>query len=70
MNDRPEDRQWIGIDVSKRCLDVYIRPLGRAVQVANSKLGLIELYQHLDGLVIGLICWKPLAAIRPWRRAR
>lgn len=55
MNDIPEDQQWIGIDVSKRCLDVYIRPLGRAVQVANSELGLVELHHHLDGLVIGLI---------------
>ncbi|WOD38455.1 IS110 family transposase [Nodosilinea sp. E11] len=55
MNDILEDRQWIGIDVSKRCLDVYIRPLGRTLQVANSELGLVELHQHLDGLVIGLI---------------
>jgi hypothetical protein len=55
MNDIPEARQWIGIDVSKRYLDVYIRPLGQALQVANSELGLIELHQHLDSLVIGLI---------------
>ena len=55
MNDLSEDRQWIGIDVSKRRLDVYIRPLGRALQITNSELGLVELHQHLNGLVIGLI---------------
>jgi transposase len=55
MTNPTVEQQWIGIDVSKRCLDVYIRPLGRVLQVANSELGLVELRQHLEGLVLGLI---------------
>lgn len=55
MTESTVEQQWIGIDVSKRCLDVYIRPLGRALQVANSELGLVELRQHIEGLVLGLI---------------
>ena len=26
--------QWVGIDVSKATLDVYIRPMGKALKIA------------------------------------
>ena len=29
--------QWIGIDVSKATLDVYFRPLGKVLKVANTE---------------------------------
>jgi transposase len=42
-----QEHQWVGIDVSKRTLDVYVRPLGLSLQVANSESGLGELLQTL-----------------------
>lgn len=44
--------QWVGIDVSKRTLDVYVRPLGLRFQTANSEAGLVELLSQLEGLCI------------------
>ncbi|GBL11880.1 hypothetical protein MSj_03389 [Microcystis aeruginosa Sj] len=29
--------QWVGIDISKATLDVYLRPMGKAIKVANTK---------------------------------
>ncbi|MGF1517891.1 MAG: hypothetical protein ACFCVB_08815 [Nodosilinea sp.] len=58
MNHESESLQWIGIDVSKRCLAAHIRPSGCALQVANSEPGLVKLRQHLDGCAIGLIVLK------------
>lgn len=47
MTELSQAQQWVGIDVSKRTLDVYVRPLGLSVQVANSDSGLVELQQTL-----------------------
>lgn len=47
MPELSQAQQWVGIDVSKRTLDVYVRPLGLSVQVANSDSGLVELQQTL-----------------------
>lgn len=38
---------WIGIDVSKDCLDVALRPQGEVFQVANSEQGITHLIQRL-----------------------
>lgn len=38
---------WIGIDVSKDCLDVALRPQGEVFQVANSEKGITHLVQRL-----------------------
>ncbi|KAM3090150.1 IS110 family transposase [Phormidesmis sp. 146-12] len=38
---------YIGIDVSKRTLDVHLRPCGQSLKVANSDLGLEALSQDL-----------------------
>jgi transposase len=42
-----EQNQFIGIDVSKRSLDIYVRPSGQLLHVPNTALGLVELAQHL-----------------------
>lgn len=42
-----QEPYWVGIDVSKRTLDVFVRPLGLSLQVANSETGLAELIQTL-----------------------
>lgn len=42
-----QDHQWVGIDVSKRTLDVYVRPVEVSFQVANSESGLVELIEML-----------------------
>jgi transposase len=38
---------WVGIDVSKATLDVYIRPLGKALKVANTELEIAGLVEQL-----------------------
>lgn len=39
--------QWVGIDVSKAHLDVYLRPKAQQFQVSNQASGIEELIQHL-----------------------
>jgi transposase len=39
--------QFVGIDVSKRSLDIYVRPSGKLLRVPNTALGLVELGQQL-----------------------
>jgi transposase len=41
--------QWVGIDVSQATLDVYIRPLGKAWQVANQEAAIANLVTELKG---------------------
>jgi transposase len=38
---------WVGIDVSKATLDVYIRPIGKALKVANSESEIAVLVEKL-----------------------
>ncbi|MBV8882750.1 MAG: hypothetical protein JO235_01935 [Chroococcidiopsidaceae cyanobacterium CP_BM_RX_35] len=40
--------QWVGIDVSKANLDVYLRPSRRQLQVKNGASGIVELIQQLQ----------------------
>ncbi|NDJ18600.1 transposase [Myxacorys almedinensis A] len=40
--------QWVGIDVSKATLDVYLRPSGEQFQVANQASGIAELVKRLQ----------------------
>lgn len=39
--------QYIGIDVSKSTLDVYLRPSGQVIQVSNNDAGLQQLSMQL-----------------------
>jgi transposase len=47
--------QWVGIDVSKTTLDVYIRPLGKALKVANTVLEISHLVKQLKTYDLNLI---------------
>ncbi len=44
--------QWVGIDVSKGTLDVYLRPSGEQFQVPNQDLGIAELVKRLQAFEI------------------
>ena len=41
------ERQFIGIDVSKKFLDIYIRPLGKVLRVANTAIRFVDLRSDL-----------------------
>ncbi|MTJ54893.1 IS110 family transposase, partial [Anabaena sp. UHCC 0253] len=47
--------QWVGIDVSKATLDVYIRPMGKAFQVANNEIEIANLVEQLKIYNVNLI---------------
>jgi transposase len=47
--------QWIGIDVSKATLDVYIRPIGKALKVANTESGIVDLVEQLLSYDLNII---------------
>ena len=34
------EEQWVGIDVCKKYLDVYVRPLDKLFQVPNNQEGI------------------------------
>ena len=40
-------KQWVGIDVCQKYLDIYVRPQGRIFQVTNDEVGIRELVQTL-----------------------
>lgn len=41
------EKQWVGIDVCQKYLDVYIRPLDKLFQVTNDEVGINKLVQTL-----------------------
>ena len=41
------EKQWVGIDVCQKNLDVYIRPSSQLFQVTNDKVGISKLVQAL-----------------------
>jgi transposase len=43
----PGTEQWVGIDICKNSLDVYIRPSAIVIQVKNNEAGIKELQQRL-----------------------
>ena len=46
---------WVGIDVSKATVDVYIRPIGKALKVANTEVEIAALIEQLKFYNINLI---------------
>ncbi|MBD0270060.1 MAG: IS110 family transposase [Cyanobacteria bacterium Co-bin8] len=42
--------QWVGIDVSKAYLDVYLRPSGQAFQLPNNPQGIAQVVERLRGV--------------------
>jgi len=47
--------QWVGIDISKATLDVYLRPLGKTFQVANQETAISGLIEELQTYSLNLI---------------
>jgi transposase len=47
--------QWVGIDVSKSTLDVYIRPIGKTLKVGNTAGDISQLVDHLKSYELNLI---------------
>jgi len=52
---------YVGIDVCKDWLDIYLHPLGHHVRVANSKVGLSALKRQLAGVTVALIVMEATA---------
>lgn len=46
---------WVGIDVSKTTLDVYIRPIGKAWKIANTQVEIAGLVEQLKTYDLNLI---------------
>lgn len=49
---KKQPAQWVGIDVSKATLDVYLRPLAEQFQVHNQASGIAELVKRLEAIEI------------------
>ena len=49
------EKQWVGIDVCQKSLDVYIRPSEKSFQVTNNEIGIRELVQTLTNIKPELI---------------
>lgn len=47
--------QWVGIDVSKATLDIYLRPMGKALKLTNNDEGITELVKQLKVVEVNLI---------------
>lgn len=47
--------QWIGIDISKATLDVYIRPLGKTLRFANTAEDISKLVEELKSITLNVI---------------
>ncbi len=47
--------QWVGIDISKATLDVYLRPLGKAMKVNNTEEDISKLVETLKYYTVNLI---------------
>ena len=48
-------KQWVGIDVCQKNLDVYIRPSSQLFQVTNDEVGINRLVQTLKHIQPELI---------------
>jgi transposase len=44
------EKQWVGIDVCQKSLDVYIRPSDKLFQVTNDEVGISKLVQTLKNI--------------------
>jgi hypothetical protein len=53
INEHMEPKQWVGIDVSGKRLEVFVRPIQRMLKVANSPAGLATLVSELLDSSIG-----------------
>lgn len=49
------EKQWVGIDVCQKYLDIYVRPQGNLFQVTNDEVGISKLVQTLKNIQPELI---------------
>jgi transposase len=49
------EKQWVGIDVCQKSLDVYLRPSSKLFQVTNDQVGISKLVQTLENIQPELI---------------
>jgi transposase len=52
---RADEAVYVGIDVCKAWLDVYLHPTGQTFRFANSKVGIRQLRKELDGVSVALV---------------
>ncbi len=52
---RANEAVYVGIDVCKAWLDVYVHPTGQVFRFANSKEGIRQLRKELDGAKVALV---------------
>ena len=50
-----DEKQWVGIDVCQKYLDVYVRPQGKLFQETNNEVGISKLVQTLKKIQPKLI---------------
>jgi len=50
-----QSSQWVGIDVSKAHLDVFVHPQGKKWRSSNSESGITETVQALSSLDVALV---------------
>lgn len=53
-----ETKRFVGIDVAKAQLNVFIRPSGESFSVANDEAGIRELLRRLQSGVELVILWR------------
>ena len=61
-----EPKQWVGIDVSGKRLEVFVRPIQRMLRVANSPAGLATLVSELLAIDPALIVLYPQHGKQPF----
>ena len=49
------EKQWVGIDVCQKYLDIYVRPQGKLFQETNDEIGISKLVQTLKNIKPELI---------------
>ena len=50
-----DEKQWVGIDVCQKYLDIYVRPQGKLFQVTNDEVGIDKLVKTLKNIQPELI---------------
>ena len=57
------EKQWVGIDVCQKYLDVYVRPSSQLFQVTNDEVGISKLVQTLSKITPELIVLEATGAM-------
>jgi len=67
---KAEPAVYVGIDVSKAWLDIYLHPIGHAFRVPNNKDGLRKLRRELAGRTVSLVVLEATGKLhRPAHRS-